>query len=335
MNGATPQFGVLLPHFGPHASREKIVDGSAELERLGFDSIWVRDHVVFRPHGHEGGDATFWEPTLALGAIAAVTERITLATGALIPYRHPLHTALLFSTLDHLTGGGRLILGMGLGSFDHEFQAVGMGGWDRRKVVEEQVAILRKVWSEDGVTHQGEFYSFEDVAISPKPLRGDIPIWYSGSSPASVRRAVEYCQGWVPGRMPRRDFRKRLERMTHLAEEAGKPVPATGTIPYVSPGRTMEEATRGLNLESLIAETSARYSPPESGSFENIEDLDGALIAGTPDVVVEEAMKYLEAGAQHFVFDFRLRFDQWDATVDLVAREVLPELKRLTPSAAR
>jgi probable F420-dependent oxidoreductase len=324
-----PRFGVLLPHFGPHANRNRIVERSAEIERLGFDSIWVRDHIVFRPHGHEGGDSTFWEPTLALAAIAAVTSRVTLATGALIPYRHPLHTALLYGTLDHLTGGDRLILGFGLGSFDHEFEAVGMGSWDRRKVLPEQVEIMRKVWREDGVSHQGEFYSFSDVAISPKPLSGAVPVWYSGSSPASVRRAVEFCDGWVPGRMPRRDFRKRVERMTRLAEEAGRPVPATGTIPYVSPGRTMEQATAGLHLDALIEETARRYPPGESGVFETLEDLDGALVAGPPDVLVEEVVKHVESGVQHFVFDMRLRFDRYEEMIDLVARDVLPEVRRV------
>jgi probable F420-dependent oxidoreductase len=325
----TPRFGVLLPHFGPHASRDRIVERSAEIERLGFDSIWVRDHVVFRPHGHEGGDATFWEPTLALAAIAAVTSRVILATGAMIPYRHPLHTALLFGTLDHMTGGDRLILGFGLGSFDHEFEAVGMGGWDRRRVLPEQVEIMRKVWREDGVSHQGQFYSFSDVAISPKPLSGTIPIWYSGASPAAVRRAVEFCDGWVPGRMPRRDFRKRVERMTRLAQEAGRAVPLTGTIPYVSPGRTMEEATAGLHLEALIEETAQRYPPGESGVFETLEDLDGALVAGPPDALIEEVVKHIESGVQHFVFDMRLRFDRYEEMLDLVARDVLPEVRRI------
>jgi probable F420-dependent oxidoreductase len=326
--GTSPKFGVLLPHFGRHASRENLVDTSVELEGAGFDSVWVRDHVVFRPHGHEGQDATFWEPTLVLAAVAAVTERLVMGTGALIPYRHPLHTALLFGTLDRLAGPDRLILGLGLGSFDHEFDAVGMGGWDRREVVREQVEILRGIWRGEGLTHEGPYYSFSDAQVSPQPA-SEIPIWYSGTSPASVRRAVEYCQGWIPGRMPRRDFRKRMDRMRDLAAEAGKPVPDAGAIPYVVPGRTVEEARRGLNIESLIAETASRYPPGESGTWESIEDLDGALIAGPPDTIVEEVSRHLESGVSHFVFDVRLRFDDWrEVCLDLIAREILPKLRR-------
>jgi probable F420-dependent oxidoreductase len=327
------RFGLLLPHFGANVRRARIVDASVEIERAGFDSVWVRDHVVFRPHGHEAQDPTFWEPLVTLAGVAAVTTRLMLGTGALIPFRHPIHTALLAATLDRLAEGDRLILGVGLGSFDHEFEAVGMGGWDRRVVIEEQVEILRRIWRGETVDHHGTFYSFEDVQVGPTPAAGDIPVWYSGTSAASVRRAVEYCQGWIPGRMPRRDVEKRMRRMRRLAGEAGKPVPTAGVIPYVAPGATMEKALAGLDISKLLVEMGSQSTPPESGAFETVADLDGALIAGPPDVIIEEVSKYLEVGIEHLVFDLRLRFDDWEPYVDLLAREVLPELRRL-PDAA-
>jgi hypothetical protein len=117
--------------------------------------------------------------------------------------------------------------------------------------------------------------------------------------------------------------------MTELAEAAGKSVPATGSIPYVVPGRTMEDATAGLNLDALIEETAKRYPPGESGVFESLEDLDGALVAGPPDVVVEEVVKHVESGVQHFVFDMRLRYDRYEEMLELVGTEILPEVRRI------
>jgi len=90
------KFGLLLPHFGEHASKRNVIDGSVLAEQVGFDSVWVRDHLVFEPHGEmEKPDRTFYDALTTLTAIGAVTERIELGTGSLIPFRHPLVTALM------------------------------------------------------------------------------------------------------------------------------------------------------------------------------------------------------------------------------------------------
>jgi probable F420-dependent oxidoreductase len=321
------EYGVLLPHFGSHGQRSAILEGSRRAEDLGFDAIWVRDHVVFRPHHHEGQDRTFIDPLVVLSAAAAVTETIKLATGCLIVHRHPVHTALLMGSLARMAGSDRIIMGFGLGSFDHEFDAVGMGGWDRRVVIEEQVEILRKLWTGDTVSHDGEYYQFQDVDIHPTPYGGDLPIWYSGTSVASIRRAVEYCDGWIPGRMPRRDYRKRLDRMAEMAAAAGKPTPSAGVIPYTSPGKTLEEAQRAFDLDGLLEEARRRYTLENGGEISRIEHLDGAIIAGPPDHIAGEVRAYEDAGCRHFVFDLRLRFDDWLEALAMVGEEVLPLLR--------
>lgn len=322
------QYGLLMPHFGEHASRDALLEGAMLAERLGFDALWVRDHVVFRPHHHEGHDQTFIDPFVVLSGIAAVTERITLATGALIPHRHPIHTALLLGSLAELAGSDRIIVGFGLGSFDHEFEIVGMGGWDRREVNREQVEILRGLWAGGPVDHDGTYYRFKDAEVHPAPQGKDLPIWYSGTSLASVRRAVEYCDGWIPGRMPRHNFKARHDRLQRMAEQAGRdPLPA-GVIPYTSPGRSIEEAKQAFDLDGLIEEARARYTRPDGGTISSLDDLDGAIIAGTPDRVVEEVRRYEEVGCSHFVFDLRLRFEAWLECVQLIGEEVLPALRR-------
>ncbi len=325
---STYQYGILMPHFGSYASKSRLIDGARLIERLGFDSLWVRDHVVFQPHPFEDQNLTHVDPFVALGSIAAVTERVTLGTGSLIPHRHPIHTALSIGSLDFMAGPGRLIVGFGLGSFPHEFEAVGMGELDRKELLQEQIEVMRKLWTGAPVTHDGAFYHFKDVQIQPIPERS-VPVWYCGASLAAVRRAVEYCDGWIPGRMPLPDFRKRVQRMTRLAEEAGKPVPDAGSIPYVVLGKTPEEALRHVNLPPLFAQSDKRYIPPnDKARFETADDLDGALIYGPSDRIVDGLRRLQGAGASHLVFDLRLQFDTFEEVVQQIAEEILPELRR-------
>ena len=320
-------YGVLLPHFGPHATRERLIQGTRRIERLGFDAVWVRDHVVFHPHAYEPTDLTHVDPFVVLSALAAVTESIVLGTATLIPHRHPIHTALLLGSLD-LLAPGRVVAGWGIGANESEFEAIGMGGWDRRTVMPEQIEVMRRLWVGETVTFQGDFYRFRDVAIKPVPGRRDgIPIWYGGNSKAAARRAVEYCDGWIPGRMPRRDVRERISRMERLAAEAGRPRPLAAVIPYVSPGRTVEEAARSFNLAELFS-MAKQYMPPPSGTFRTLDDLDGAAIAGPADVIVEQVRAYEAAGIEHLVFDFRTSFERFEECLEMVGMEVLPQLRR-------
>src|SRR6478736_8692792 len=202
MPDTTRRYGLLLPHFGEQASRDRLIRGAQAAERYGFDSVWVRDHLVFHPHGMEGQDRTHVDPMVTLALVAGVTEKLILGTGSLIPYRHPIHTALLLSSLEFVAGPGRVIAGFGIGTFDHEFNAAGLGGIPRQDLLEEQVAVMRKLWSGDEVSFEGKYYNFQDVDIHPSPsAERSIPIWYCGNSPASARRAVEYCDGWMPGRI--------------------------------------------------------------------------------------------------------------------------------------
>src|SRR4026208_870571 len=120
----TLKFGLLLPHFCEHASVANCLEGAQRAEAYGFESVWVRDHLVFEPHGIEGSDNTHIEGLLMLSAIAAVTNTISLGTSMEICHRHPIYLAQLFAGLSVISRG-RIIMGMGLGGFPHEFAAAG------------------------------------------------------------------------------------------------------------------------------------------------------------------------------------------------------------------
>jgi alkanesulfonate monooxygenase SsuD/methylene tetrahydromethanopterin reductase-like flavin-dependent oxidoreductase (luciferase family) len=323
------EYGLLVPHFGADASKDKLIEGAKKAEALGFDSIFVRDHLVFHPHGMEGTDNTFIDPFIALAAMGTVTSKIKLGFGSLIPHRHPLLCALMINSLEYMVGD-RLLLSMGLGNFQVEFDALGMVDWKRDELVEEQVGILRKAWGQDHFTHEGQYYKIGDVGFKPRPAK--VPeLWYAGGTPASVRRALAYCDGWLPGRITLDTYKKRVEKMRIDAEAMGRPRVLEGCIPITSIDVDRETALRKVNVDGLLENANKQkfWVKPEAGSFTKWEDLEGSFIAGNPDDIVNEVKKFLEVGIDHIIFDFRFRFDEWDRSIDLLGKEVLPRLRKL------
>ena len=323
------QYGLLCPHFGPETSKDKLVEGARKAEALGFDSLFVRDHLVFHPHGMEGTDNTFIDPFVALAVMGAVTSKIQLGFGSLIPHRHPLLCALMINSLEYMCGD-RLLLSMGLGNFQVEFDALGIGEWKRDELVEEQVAIMRKSWSCDHFAHEGQYYKIGDVGLKPRPSK--MPdLWYAGGTPASCRRAVAYCDGWLPGRITLNTYKKRVEKMRADAEAIGRKPVLEGCIPITSIDVDRETALRKVNVAGLLDNANKQkfWVKPESGAFTQWQDLEGSFIVGSPDDVVEEVQKFLEVGIDHIVFDFRFRFDEWFESLELLGKEVLPRLRKL------
>ena len=327
------RYGLLLPHFGQEARRDDLLAGARRAEALGFDSVWVRDHLVYEPHGEmEKPDRTFWEPLTTLTAVGAVTSRIRLGTAALIPFRHPLVLAQTVTTMTHLVGP-RLVLGFGIGAYDHEFTAVGLGGADRHALLRANVEVLRRVMVENEVSYQDAHVRFERVTIEPKPLGGPVPLWHCGTSPRSARLAVELFDGWMPGRIAMPTLARRIKTIGELASAACRPRPAIGVIPPTSVGSTREEALAPVNVPGLLAwANKSRFAVrPASGRFETVADLEGQLVAGSPDDVAAECMRFEALGVDQLVFDLRFRFDCWLEQVERLGEEVLPRLGPRSP----
>ena len=327
------EYGLLLPHFGAETRRERIMDGARRAEQLGFDSVWVRDHLVFHPHGMEGTDNTFIDPFVVMAAVGAVTTTIKLGAGSFIPHRHPLLFALMLNSLAYMAGD-RLMLSLGLGTFQQEFDALGIGEWPRDELVREQVAILRQVCAGNHASWDGKFYHFQSVGLKPK-YPSKLEIWYAGATPASVRRALEYCDGWLPGRITLATYRKRVEKLRSGADGQGRPRLHEGCIPITSIDEDRKAALEKVNLEGLLSNANKQkfWVKPTSGSFTKAEDLEGSFIVGNPDDVVREVGKFLEVGIDHIVFDLRFRFDEWDRSIELLGTEVVPRLRKLQATA--
>lgn len=323
------KFGLLLPHFGDQASVEKCIEGSKRAEAYGFDSVWVRDHLVFEPHGMEGNDNTHIEGLLMLSAIASVTKNLILGTGTVISHRHPIHLAQAMAGLSKISNG-RVIMGIGLGTFPHEFAAAGHPNTleDRANIAKINVAIARRLWAGEKVSYKDKYFFFEDVELRPTPIK-PIPVWYGGGTPASCRRAVDYCDGWMPGRIPTATFRKMIQYLQELCKKAGREMVTAGAIPITSVARDKETALSKVNVKGLINEGNKKptWVKPASGTFSKLEDIEGLLLAGTPQDVVRDTRRYEEAGLNHIVYDLRFRYADWYDQVDLLGKEVLPALR--------
>jgi len=338
MGDRTRRYGFLMPHFGEHANRANLIKGAQLAERLGFDSLWVRDHLVFHPHGMEGHDRTHIDPMVSLGLMAGATERITLGTGSLIPYRHPIQAALALASLEYVAGPSRVICGFGTGTFQHEFDAAGLGSYDRRELMKEQIDVMRRLWTGREVDFEGQFYKFEKIDIHPVPEK-PIPIWYCGNASPSVRGATAYCDGWMPGRITLAAFAKRVALLRQLSEEAGRDLPTIAAIPITSPAKTREEALAKVPWEEMLRTAVKPGWPVPEGGWTKPEALDGALIFGPPETVIEATQRYHEAGLDHIVYDLRFRYNEWLDCIQLLGEEVLPQLRRLdaripSPAAA-
>jgi len=178
------------------------------LEALGYDALWVSDHVVIPyriesryPYSATGAfpltpDTDFLEPLTALGLVAGVTERIRLGTSVLVvPHRHPVLAAKMLATLDRLAPG-RVVLGAGVGWMREEIELLGAPYDGRGAWTDEAIAVMRACWRDERVDFSGRFFRVDGVACRPRPARGTIPIWIGGHTARALERVARLGDGW-------------------------------------------------------------------------------------------------------------------------------------------
>jgi alkanesulfonate monooxygenase SsuD/methylene tetrahydromethanopterin reductase-like flavin-dependent oxidoreductase (luciferase family) len=328
------RFGLLVPHFGLEADQDLLIEGARLAEELGFDSLWVRDHLVFHPHGMEGTDRTFIEPFVTLAYLAGVTERIGLGAATIIPFRHPILMAYSVASMSWITRR-KFDLGIGAGTFDHEFAVIGQADEDRVQMMKEQVLIARRLWSGETIEWDSPRYKFSDVDLKPQPVH-PVPVWWGGATPAAARLAVDFCEGWLPGRITFPTYEARVKKITQMTREQGKPMIMTGAVPVTSIDDTFASAAARMNVPGLIKNANAQkfWLKPASGEFTKIEELDGSILAGDPDDIVRGVQRYQELGCDLLIFDLRMRFPDYLDHIRVLAREVLPRVSGRTAASA-
>jgi len=236
------RFGFSLLNNQGIDDARAMVDLATRAEVLGFDSVWAHDHVFNVGHVFDRiGDKPYYEPLTVLSNVAARTERVRLGTSVLVlPYHNPIRLAKTAATLDVLSGG-RLILGVGVGSIEKETTALGAPFAERGAYSDEAIAVMRALWSQEDPKFSGKYSRFEGMKFSPKPRQKPIPIIIGGVSRAAIRRAARLGDGWHPlGLSPE----ALGQGMATLREEARANGRDPAKIP-VSIAMTIGASTRG------------------------------------------------------------------------------------------
>lgn len=198
------QLGIVFPTTEIGNDPIAIRDWSQAAEEMGYDYVLFSDHIVgSNPVTYpkiRGNNATtpYHEPFVTMGYLAAVTQRIKLTTGVLVlPQRQTALAAKQAAEVDVLSGG-RLILGVGVGNSELEYEAQHEDIHNRGRRLDEQIEVLRALWTQPAVTFHGKYHDLSDVAINPRPLQQPIPIWVGGRADAALERAGRLADGWVP-----------------------------------------------------------------------------------------------------------------------------------------
>jgi alkanesulfonate monooxygenase SsuD/methylene tetrahydromethanopterin reductase-like flavin-dependent oxidoreductase (luciferase family) len=319
---------LRIPHYGEYCTHERIFAGARWIEKAGFHSVWVRDHLSFRPHAWENQYTNILEPFTTLSAIAALTEKLILGTATVVTYRHPLVTSALFGTLAYIAKG-RIIAGIGAGGIRTPFDVVGLPFEKRGQIVEEMLQILRLTWSQDRVSFHGAFYNFDDITIDPKPPAGT-PIYYGGLSKAAIRRAVTYCDGVLLQHAPFFVLDDLTAHMRQLEEKHQKQKRTIVSYsPWLSIDRDSAKAWERMNVERVTQSLKRQVSQDEKwkGIALTRENLEGTFVVGSPQECVDQLARFKERGYDEIVLDLRNILDRWDESIELLAVEVLPHFK--------
>ena len=223
------QLGVVFPQTEIGSDPGAIRDYAQAAEALGYEHLLVFDHVLGadaskreewnRPYRHT--DA-FHEPFVLFGYLAAITEKLQMTTGILIlPQRQTALVAKQAAAVDVLTGG-RLRLGIGVGWNDVEYEALGESFRNRGRRCEEQIELMRALWTQEVISFEGRYHKVTHAGINPLPVQRPIPVWFGGGADRVVDRIGRLGDGWFPQFQPDSEGQERIARMREVAEQAGR-----------------------------------------------------------------------------------------------------------------
>jgi probable F420-dependent oxidoreductase len=262
--------GIIFANSGPFSRPELFAQLARDCEQLGFESIWTVEHVVIpQPHmpypGSKdgrmpGGDeVAIPDPLIPLAYAAALTTRLKFSTGVVIlPQRHPLYLAKQLATLDCLSQG-RLMLGIGSGWMQEEFDSLAIDYHARGARTDESIQAMRAIWRDDVATFHGKHFHFHDVKSYPKPVqKGGIPIHVGGHSAAAARRAGKYGDGFFPTVT---DPAKLKELFALVREAAGKAGRDPDAIEFSAMAAPRAESLKAL---AAVGVTRVVFGPPSS-----------------------------------------------------------------------
>lgn len=205
--------GLAWVNPAPLTKGENVINFAKKTEAMGAHSMWTIDRIAYDN----------LEPLTLLAAAAGVTQRIRLGTSVLLGNtRHPAHLAKIVATIDYISNG-RITLGLGFGSREPDYKAVEIPYEHRGTRAVEQVQLMKRLWTEENVTHKGQFYNVENLTLGPKPIqKPHPPLWTGGSAETALKRAGTWGDGFISGSSAIADFHVTWDKIASYAVAAGR-----------------------------------------------------------------------------------------------------------------
>ena len=313
------KIGFAVPNLGALANAEGMIQVAQQADRLGFETLWITDHVIVPresssryPYNESGRlpvdpDGNYFEPLASLAYLGGLTQRIRLGTSVLIaPYRNPVVTAKMLSSLDALSGG-RVTVGIGTGWLREEFEALQTPPFEQRgAVTDECIQLFKLLWTEQNPVFEGKFFQVRNIGFNPKPVqKPHPPLLIGGDAPAALRRVARHGDGWQPLGYSVEALREQLDRLRRICQEEG---------------RRYEDLTISARIGVRLADRpNAERQPGEDPR---------QVVVGTPAEIVELGKRLQDLGVDELGFHYRSTPDlgQTLLTMERIARDIAPAL---------
>ena len=299
------EFGVTVPNNWGIEDVNAALSFGPLAEELGYDSVWVMDHLFNNGFIRERlDDKPYYHPLATLSYLSATTRKVLLGTSVLVlPYHNPVELAKYTATLDQMSGG-RVTLGVGVGAMTEEFEALGIPMSERASLTNESIRVMRELWSNPAPSFHSRRWDFDDLRFSPKPVQSPhIPIWVGGASAGALRRAARLGDGWHPSGISPEQYKELKGQISELAMQAGRD---PGSLTWSA--RVEVEATPG----------------PSSDRAANRARIPGHDLEQTALSIAA----YRDAGVEHLVLALNTGdLDRIRLLMETIAAEVIPQFR--------
>jgi len=299
------KIGLCLVNPAPQIQPGRATAAAKKCEEMGLHSFWIIDRIAYDN----------LEPLTVLAQAAAVTQRIRVGTAVLLAaLRHPALLAKTVATLDFLSGG-RVTLGIGFGSRENDFAAVEIPFEHRGSRAEEAIRLMKRLWTEEGVTHKGGFYHVESVSLGPRPIQSPHPpIWMGGSAESVLKRVGRLADGYICGSSAIPELPSVWERISGYARAAGR-----------DPNKIEKAALTFIAIDDNKAkavESCAAYLQRYYGKVRM--DVEKQLPVGPPEACAERIRAFFSKGLETLIIGTA---NPDPRQLDLLGEKVLPLLK--------
>jgi probable F420-dependent oxidoreductase len=297
------KIGLAVVSAAPLITPNYVVNFAKKCEAMGADSMWTIDRIAYDN----------LEPLTVLAAAAGATQRIRLGTSVLLGnLRHPTHLAKNVATLDFISDG-RVIMGLGFGSRESDYKAVEAPFEKRGSRAVEQVKLIKRLWTEENVTHHGRFFNVENLTIGPRPIQKPIPIWTGGSAEVALKRAGTWADGYICGSSAIPEFSQTWEKVAGYARAAGRN-PEDITKAGLTFMAVDEDHAKAVNT---IGNYMTRYYGKVRG------EVASTSLVGSPSAIAERIDSFLSRGLDTLIIGLA---DPDPRQLDLFGDKILPKL---------